>query len=192
MKKADVKTTLNGNNNEDYITPYTLKKYLDKYVGELTPSTNPLDAYPVGSVYISIYPTNPSTIFGGTWEQKKSAYIYASGGTSGARGDIIDGTGTGTKAATGNTGGTALTIEQMPNHKHDIISNHTGTVRPPIVDTAKNSAEFGLHYTDGTASWWANTGDMASVGGGKAHTHTLNSHVHKISSLVFYVWVRTA
>ena len=41
-----------------------------------------LDAHPVGSVYISSNPTNPSTLFGGEWEQIKDAFIFAKGDNS--------------------------------------------------------------------------------------------------------------
>ena len=30
---------------------------------------DPLDNYPIGSIYMSLDPTNPSSLFGGIWEQ---------------------------------------------------------------------------------------------------------------------------
>lgn len=51
--------------------------------------------YPIGSIYISINNTNPSTMFGGTWEQIEDAFLLAAGDTY----------------AGGSTGGNA-------NHKH--------------------------------------------------------------------------
>lgn len=35
--------------------------------------------YPVGSIYMSVNDTNPSTLFGGTWEQIKDRFLLASG-----------------------------------------------------------------------------------------------------------------
>lgn len=64
-----------------------------------------LMAYPIGSIYISINSTNPSTLFGGTWEQIKDRFLLACGSTY----------------KNGTTGGEAthkLTIEEMPNHTH--------------------------------------------------------------------------
>lgn len=51
--------------------------------------------YPVGSIYISVNPTNPATLFGGTWEQIEDRFLLAAGSTY----------------AAGSKGGTA-------SHKH--------------------------------------------------------------------------
>ena len=40
------------------------------------------DVHPIGSIYISSKPTNPSTIFGGEWEQIQDAFIFAKGDNS--------------------------------------------------------------------------------------------------------------
>lgn len=37
--------------------------------------------YPVGSIYISVNATNPSELFGGTWEQIKGRFLLAAGNT---------------------------------------------------------------------------------------------------------------
>ncbi len=61
--------------------------------------------YPVGSVYISVAQTEPSVLFGGTWEQIKDVFLLSAG-------DIY---------ANGATGGEAahtLTVEEMPSHTH--------------------------------------------------------------------------
>lgn len=43
------------------------------------PTGTPLDAYPVGSIYMSVNSTSPSTLFGGTWERLKDRFLLASG-----------------------------------------------------------------------------------------------------------------
>lgn len=72
--------------------------------------------YPVGSLYMSTNSTNPSTLFGGTWEP------YAQGRT-------IIGAGTGNDGSTsmsftaGQIGGEyvhKLTVNEMPSHQHDM------------------------------------------------------------------------
>ena len=39
----------------------------------------PLDAYPIGSIYMSLDSTNPADIFGGVWEQIKDTFLLATG-----------------------------------------------------------------------------------------------------------------
>lgn len=66
--------------------------------------------YPVGSIYMSVNSTNPSTLFGGTWEQIKDRFLLSCGNTY----------------ANGATGGEAthtLTINEMPTHKHEFAVN---------------------------------------------------------------------
>jgi len=84
-------------------------------VNSLTANTvniqNFFDAmYPIGSIYITINDINPSTLFGGTWEQIKDKFLLGSGdnypiGTSGGEAMHI------------------LTNDEMPKHNH-IIPNH--------------------------------------------------------------------
>lgn len=66
-----------------------------------------LAAHPVGSYYWSSESTDPSALFGGTWERVKDRFIYAAGAKS-----------------VGETGGAeshVLTVDEIPVH------NHTGT-----------------------------------------------------------------
>ena len=78
--------------------------------------------YPVGSIYISMNSTNPSTLFGGTWE----AF---------GQGRVLIGAGTGNDGSTslsftaGGTGGEykhTLSVSEMPSHTHtQNAHNHT-------------------------------------------------------------------
>ena len=66
--------------------------------------------YPVGSIYMSTTNTNPSIIFGGTWEQIKDRFLLSAGDTYEA----------------GSMGGEAnhtLTINEMPSHSHELIDD---------------------------------------------------------------------
>lgn len=69
--------------------------------------------YPVGSIYMSVNDVNPATLFGGTWEKIKDAFLLASG-------DVY---------SNGSTGGEAthtLTENEMPSHTH-IQNSHNHT-----------------------------------------------------------------
>ena len=38
-----------------------------------------LNAYPVGSIYMSVNSTNPGELFGGTWEQIQGRFLLEQG-----------------------------------------------------------------------------------------------------------------
>ena len=66
---------------------------------------NVAEAYPIGSIYMSINSTSPASLFGGTWERISDKFLY----------------GAATDNELGNTGGEAthqLTVNEMPNHRH--------------------------------------------------------------------------
>lgn len=71
----------------------------NKYAGYEVVSTTPSSAdysaffnliYPVGSIYLSINSTNPSTLFGGTWVQIAEGQTLWSAGTNNTAGTHID------------------------------------------------------------------------------------------------------
>jgi len=72
--------------------------------------------YPVGSVYISFNSTDPSTLFGGTWQRLKDTFLLVNGDTY----------------APNTTGGSAtktITTSNLPSHSHSCgsVANHTHT-----------------------------------------------------------------
>jgi len=87
-----------------------------------------LDAHPVGSLYWSSDPTDPSTLFGGTWVRIKDRFVLAVGDTY----------------ANGETGGSAtvkLTESQLPTHKHSFTPAGTVSVttNPTFTGSAVNT-----------------------------------------------------
>ena len=101
-------------------------------------------AHPVGSYYWSSDSTNPSKLFGGTWEQVTDRFVLAAGSTY----------------KVGATGGAAthtLTINEMPSHNHQIARS-------------MNGAEGTDRYTPIAASGYKTTGTL-STGGGEAHNN---------------------
>lgn len=66
------------------------------------------NVWPVGSIYMSVISTNPSTLFGGTWQQLQNRFLL----------------GAGSSYSNGATGGEAthkLTVNEMPSHQHDRV-----------------------------------------------------------------------
>jgi len=96
---------------ETYATKIEIKELLEK----LETYDNILSqAYPIGSIYMSVNETNPSTLFGGTWEKIEDRFLL----------------GASTKYQAGTTGGEethTLTIDEMPTHNHETHSFYTYT-----------------------------------------------------------------
>ncbi|MDE6141575.1 MAG: hypothetical protein K2G03_03130, partial [Bacilli bacterium] len=168
------------------------------------------DIYPVGSIYMSVNSANPSTLFGGTWEQISGYYLYA-GNENGTGGSSISG------AASGNTGSTVLTASHLPSHTHSIPAlsgtaaaggNHRHTLdgnastlasgtkytRPRTAGqtgTVSYETTYSGTHTHNVTTKAATTGALGSGGG---HTHTLNNHTHSVNPPFYsvYVWKRIA
>jgi microcystin-dependent protein len=169
----------------------------------MTRINDPLLAYPVGAIYMSVSPTSPATLFGGTWERITGRLLLAAtdGGSSGA------------SQAAGRTGGEAahtLTAEEMPSHTHTTnIGSHEHNVaprnhNPGYISTDRLAPGYGLTQTDGfkdsviiysnglSGDWvtYAMPTDLGSktsdsAGGGQAHSIMP-------PYLSVYVWKRTA
>lgn len=144
--------------------------------------TTALDAYPVGSIYMSVNSTSPAILFGGTWEAMPAGRVLLAQGEN---------------YAAGSTGGEAthtLTINEMPAHSHSGTTNSTG-------DHTHSSygAQGGTHksnwagandnydpnYPTGSAGTHSHTVSIANTGGGAAHNNMQ-------PYLAVYMWKRTA
>lgn len=123
--------------------------------------------YPVGSIYMSINSTNPSTLFGGTWTRlPKGKFLYNIDSDSASWGNG-NSTGTATNSHT-------LTVEQIPSHTH-------------TVDKYYNTGVGGYYVygSNGTGSKLTNDTGINATGGGQGHSHN-------IPYISVYMWRRTA
>lgn len=143
--------------------------------------------YPVGSIYLSTSTTNPSTYFGGTWEQvAKECYLlgYNSSNTWFDK----PGQSKGSKNGPGgwNTASTTLTLDQIPSHGHKIRMRNEGKWNWNSGSFAGDMLEGGYYWqgSRGTFNWLI---DTEPQGGGKGHNHF---HVPPYYTVV--VWKRTA
>lgn len=134
-------------------------------VGAL-PSTTPipsvLDAYPIGSIYMSVNNTNPGSLFGGTWQQLEDRFLL----------------GAGTVYTAGDTGGEAthtLTVAEMPAHTH----KSQGFWQTPD-SGGHNAIARTMISTDPT-----DTNSLQDTGGNQPHNNMP-------PYLVVYMWKRTA
>ena len=90
--------------------------------------------YPIGSIYISTHNTNPSTLFGGSWQQIKDTFLLSAGDTYVA-------------GATGGEATHTLTIDEMPSHNHDIAVYQSGSTETAngLVRQANGQISTGLY-----------------------------------------------
>lgn len=153
--------------------------------------------YPIGSIYMSVNDTKPSTLFGGTWERLEGRFLIGAGtnmrtNTNESFGSLGVGEPEFTNGERGGQYYHKLGIDEMPEHHHDtndwtMVANKDGVKIPtnfgakciginaedtnivPNIKATKNE--------DGNA-----TGDS---GGGKAHSNMP-------PYLAVYMWKRTA
>lgn len=127
--------------------------------------------YPIGSIYMSVNNVNPSTLFGGTWEQIKDKFLLSAGDTY----------------TTGNSGGEAthtLTINEMPSHNHQGLTWYGDNTQPITLNTGSYTG-FALPYSSGTNPESKSAIHTNSTGGGLAHNNMP-------PYLVVNIWKRTA
>lgn len=122
--------------------------------------------YPIGSLYLSINNTNPTTWFGGRWEQ------IAKGRT--LIGVDINDTDFNTAQKVGGEKTHKLTYDEMPNHSHKMIGarawNTSGTYKWPQDGATTGATE------EGRTTW---------EGGGQPHNNLP-------PFFTCYIWCRIA
>ena len=123
--------------------------------------------YPAGSIYMSTTATDPSLLFGGTWEQIKDTFLLAAGVTYMA----------------GETGGESehtLTTEEMPKHNHKLKTD---------IDNEAYNVTWSewFEYTDG---WTQEAGETEAPATHTTSTGEDKPHNNMPPYLVVYVWKR--
>lgn len=131
--------------------------------------------YPVGAVYISVNNTNPSILFGGTWEQLEGRFLLGAGDLKDSNDNII------ASYTNGDTDGEVnhtLSVNEMPSHNHRVSS---GWQSASGIDRLQFAQLSGGYNNNGT-------GDVQfieSTGGGQAHNNMP-------PYIAVYMWKRTA
>lgn len=125
--------------------------------------------YPVGSIYMSVNDTNPSTFFGGTWVSWGAGKVPVGVDTNDTNFATVEQTG-GEKQHT-------LTIAEMPEHNHTI----------PCTPTANDGSEptYQAAQVNAEATGYHNSIVAVSSGGGSPHNN-LQPYI------TCYMWKRTA
>ena len=169
----------------DFATVATSGSYNDLSDKPTFSSISLLDVYPIGSIYTSVSATNPSTLFGGTWEAI-------------AAGRVLIGAGGG--YAAGQTGGSStatLSIANMPSHNHGGSTGSVGAGGSHTHYVTTCSQESGS-YLSAICSYGFETEETSAANGMPAHSHTITAQgsgqAFSIQNpyLVVYMWKRTA
>ena len=142
--------------------------------------------YPIGSIYMSTENTNPSTLFGGTWEQIKDTFVLAAGDTYEA----------------GTTGGEAthtLTTNEMPSHTHTFTgtaSSHSHTLLYNAISNKPGGSVGGLNggtlWNNGVDLNGSTSSTSITPRGTNSSTGKGQAHNNMPPYLVAYMWKRTA
>ena len=187
----------------------------DENANVTVPQLSILDAYPVGSIYMSVMETNPSELFGGTWEAI-------------ARGSVLIGAGEdgwGINHQAGAVGGSrnyTLTESNIPKHTHTVeikqaVQSHlhkNGVFDEVAAGAGPLSSNYGATKMYPTASQKVLSADGETFststklymgdtsGASTTHTHDVTVGYYGASSptaisvmqpyLVVYMWKRTA
>lgn len=165
-----------------------------KYVLQTLKSKIWKEVYPVGSIYMSVNSTNPSTLFGGTWEQIQDTFLLASGSTYSA----------------GTTGGEAehtLSTDELPSHNHGSKSL-VGKLQFRAMSTGGNNVDVIsgnsiCSYTENGGESWSYSltrnstsqkTDVITINATHTHSSVGNNTAHNNMPpyLAVYMWKRTA
>lgn len=177
----------------------------------------PSSIYPVGSIYMSLNPADPATLFGGSWDKLEDGRVLI---------------GANSTYAAGTSGGSfthTLIADEIPSHSHTIsiasagahthtrgTMNITGTVRCHANGSIAQNGATGAFYNPGGGGKNIDTGGSNSNGAGfnfdasrawtgatssnGGHTHTVTisntggSKAHSIMQpyLAVHMWKRVA
>lgn len=151
------------------------------------------DIYPVGSIYFTVNEINPSSLFGGTWEQIKDRFLLGAGDTY-------------INATTGGESSHQLTISEMPNHTHNWSQssctnsgNHTHIVGADK-DGGGGTNRYTVHITSNNTALGQEYSPISSAAGDHAHIVQGNNstvggssaHNNMPPYLAVYIWKRIA
>ena len=186
----------------------------DENANVTVPQLSILDAYPVGSIYMSVVETNPAELFGGTWEAMPGRVLVGAG--------VSDFNINYTAGTTGGSRSRTLTSSNIPKHTHTVEIKNTAAThnhRNGVYDEVAPgdgplSTNYGAKKMYPTATQHVMAADNSSFGTSTqlymgytsetsaVHTHDVTVGYYGAKDpteisvmqpyLVVYMWKRTA
>lgn len=153
--------------------------------------------YPVGSIYMSVSATNPSTYFGGTWVAWGTGRVPVGINTSDSNFNTVE--------KTGGASTVTLSASQIPSHTHAKGTLATASAGAHTHNLQNQKTAWGTSggnrvLIDATSGYSAVTNKATTSAG--AHTHTISgstaatggggSHSNLQPYITCYMWKRTA
>ncbi len=129
--------------------------------------------YPVGSIYISVNPTNPSACFGGTWEAWGAGRVPV--GIDAADSNFN------TAEKTGGAAEVALSTAQMPAHAHGLNSHTHGAGTLKTASDGAHQHKVQYSKTAGAGSAENSIKNEGTGWSAKSATESAGSHTHTLS-----------
>lgn len=136
--------------------------------------------YPVGSIYMSVSNANPSTLFGGTWEQLKDRFLLGAGDSYG-------------NGATGGEASHTLTINEMPSHTHT-QNPHGHSARAKGFNGTSNANGYYMLRRNRNDDGYDDVSANAAIPATATNQNTGGSASHNNMPpyLVVYMWKRVS
>ena len=165
-----------------------LKDYIQSFIKTM---------YPVGSIYMSVNATNPSTYFGGTWVAWGSGRVPVGVNTSDSNFNTVE--------KTGGAAAVTLSASQIPSHTHAKGTLAAASAGAHTHNLQNQKAPWGTSASnrvlvDATSGYTAVTNKATTSAG--THTHTISgstaatggggSHNNLQPYITCYMWKRTA
>ena len=153
--------------------------------------------YPVGSIYMSVNATNPSTYFSGTWVAWGAGRVPVGINASDSNFNTVE--------KTGGAATVTLSASQIPSHTHAKGTLATASAGAHTHNLQNQKAPWGTSASnrvlvDATSGYTEVTNKATTSAG--AHTHTVSgstaatggggSHNNLQPYIVCYMWKRTA
>jgi hypothetical protein len=131
-----------------------------------------VEAFASGTVMLFAQTTAPTGWTKGSTHNDKALRVVT--GTASSGGSVAFTTAFASQSVAGTVGDTALTTNQIPSHKHDLIANDVSNSSLNSGDQIalqRNVSADGDYILRGTSAA-AELGESAAAGGGAVHTHS--------------------